>query len=92
MKNLDKLIEVLKDTQDRLSRSEDSVWSHHSCAELVALINENLERIAKESTYDRHELDLLYAPTASLQDTAIDNGWGQEFLLLAERYDAAVGK
>jgi hypothetical protein len=92
MQNLDKLIGVLNDTKERLSGSGESVWSNCTCAELVALINQNLERIVKEGTYDRQELDLLYAPTTSLQDTAIDNGWGQEFLVLAERYDAAVGR
>jgi hypothetical protein len=36
---------------------------------------------------DPSSLGFLFAPTGSLQDLAIYNGWGEEFLVLAEVID-----
>lgn len=90
MSQVKELIRVLKDTRVRLEESIESVYSHHTPAEMIDLIDRNLDQIKIDSTYDKEELDLLYAPTASLQDTAIDNGWGEDFLKLASRYDEAT--
>jgi hypothetical protein len=38
----------------------------------------------------KRKLDLLFAPTASLQEISISNGWGDEFLGLARAYDDVV--
>jgi len=32
---------------------------------------------------------VLFLPTGPLQEAALDGGWGDEFLELADRYDAA---
>jgi hypothetical protein len=37
------------------------------------------------------ELKILFAPTGSLQDLSIDNGWADEFLVLAEQFDKLIG-
>jgi hypothetical protein len=35
-------------------------------------------------------LDVLFLPTGPIQEVSLSSGWGDEFLQLAERYDAAV--
>lgn len=35
-------------------------------------------------------LTILFAPTGPIQEVALSSGWGGEFLVLAERFDAAV--
>ena len=37
-----------------------------------------------------HELGVLFLPTSELQDLAIDSGWGDEFLEIADAYDAIM--
>ena len=37
-------------------------------------------------------LRLLFAPTGRIQERSLDEGWGDEFLGLAERFDHAVEK
>ena len=41
---------------------------------------------------DRHTVELLFLPTGPLQEVALSSGWGNAFLALADRCDAAVRK
>jgi hypothetical protein len=36
---------------------------------------------------DKIQLNLLFAPTGSIQEISIDNGWGAEFIKLAAEVD-----
>jgi hypothetical protein len=33
---------------------------------------------------------IVFAPTGPMQEVSLSRGWGQEFLTLAERFDAAM--
>jgi hypothetical protein len=35
-------------------------------------------------------LSILFAPTGPIQEVALSSGWGDEFLELADRFDAAT--
>lgn len=40
----------------------------------------------------RLHLDVLFAPTGPIQEVSLSSGWGQEFLEVAERFDAAADR
>ena len=66
-----------------LRQSESSDYAHFSAEELINQIELELMKIKYFNVVNREKLNYFFAPTGSLQDTAIDNGWGQEFLYLA---------
>lgn len=49
-----------------------------------------LSRIEKGGTTKLRDLEILFAPTGSLQGVSIDSGWGERFLGLADRFERAI--
>ena len=76
-----------------LGQSEESVFSNNSPNELTKLISIELEHIRKTGKLAKpDELLFLLLPTNSLQDISIDNGWGDEFLKIADQIEGVLDK
>ena len=58
-----------------------------SVIEIIAKLESIVLRVKDTQVVDVTRLGFLYAPTGVIQDTAIDNGWGEEFLRIAEIID-----
>jgi hypothetical protein len=65
-----------------------SSWPDEGAAltELDAILNQ----LGKGELPDLADLSVLFAPTGPLQEVSLSSGWGQQFLLLASRFDAAL--
>ncbi len=87
-----KLVEVLREAWQSLSRSDnDFTWSSWENAQAaIHEIAEIISRIESDDMPKRSDLEILFAPTGSIQEISIRSGWGQEFLTLAYRFDQAV--
>ena len=85
------LLFVLRDTRSQLAASENDFTSSHwaSQSEALAELDGHLMQLAA-GHLDRPALSLLFAPTGSVQEVAVASGWGEEFLALAKRFDAAL--
>lgn len=81
------LIQALQRTCELLESSKDSTWSPESASEIHAQVVQFIDAIQVESDYDKSNLRFLFLPTGPVQDTAIDNGWGEEMLELAAVVD-----
>jgi len=46
-----------------------------------------IERITKNDKTVYSDLHLFFAPTGTLQEFSMDNGWGEEYLTLAKTAD-----
>jgi hypothetical protein len=77
---------ILK-TIELLQNSNDSPFAHSSVVEVSAILQDLQLQIEQTSLADKTKLDFLFAPTGSLQEIAIHNGWGNEFLSLAAEID-----
>ena len=82
--------QALEQTIAYLKQSEDSLYSHLTVSEIIDQLEEELEKIKNSRPIDKDLLSLLFGPTESIQDTSIDNGWGQEFLELSSVVDNYV--
>jgi hypothetical protein len=58
-----------------------------SVAEVSAVLQAIQVQFEQTDDLNKTKLSLLFAPTGPLQEIAIDNGWGAEFLLLAAEVD-----
>jgi hypothetical protein len=86
-----RLVEILREVRSHLARpGTDFAWSSWADgADALAEIDELIAQVRSGNVLKR-KLDLLFAPTASLQEISISNGWGDEFLGLARAYDDVV--
>jgi hypothetical protein len=88
------LIEVLRDARLILCRPDnDFNWS--SWKDVHAALKEVdgiLSRLESGDLPARLDIEILFGPTGDLQEVSLSSGWGEEFLELAARCDAEVGK
>jgi len=69
----------------------DVVWSrYNSVEEAMVDIQQHIDRLRRGDLSKIDDLTLLFAPTGSLQEISISNGWGEGFLYLAARFDRAI--
>lgn len=69
----------------------DVSWSrYNNVEEVIEDINQHIDRLRRGDLSKMEDLTLLFAPTGSLQDISINNGWGEAFLHLAARFDRAT--
>jgi len=87
-----KLVEVLATARSILSRPEnDFAWSSWSDAESALIeLDELVRQLFTGEHVDWLRLARLFAPTGPIQEVSLSSGWGEEFITLAERFDAAL--
>jgi hypothetical protein len=73
-----------------LNISTDAYFSNCTVEDAKNVINEILNEIDSNGNIDKGKIEYLLAPTGCLQEISIDNGWGREFLTLAENIEKMV--
>jgi hypothetical protein len=84
------LVDVLKECLAFTRKSEDSVYTGIGASEIVQTLQRAIARLERGKRINKLKLSFLFLPTGDLQETAIDNGWGDEFLDLSDRFDSAI--
>ncbi len=83
------LLAVLDDARALLERpGNDFTWSSFADADAAVGEIDELAAAVRAGGVP-FALGVLFAPTGPIQEVAISSGWGQEFLILADRFDAA---
>ena len=78
LKAFNELIELL-------SKSEDSGFAVATIKEITTEVISAKKSIEVGGKKSAEKIQILFAPTGALQDTSIDNGWGDKYLELADR-------
>jgi hypothetical protein len=83
---------VLLDARSLLARPGDNFdWSTWADAEAALREVDGLIAVLDSDRLpSRLAVSVLFAPTGPIQEVSISSGWGDEFLALASRCDAAV--
>ena len=81
---------ALLELSRQLSESDDSNWASSSVAEVQADVDALLLKNALTHS-DEAALRFLLLPTGSLQEIAIDNGWGDLFCEFANAIERELG-
>lgn len=86
------LVEVLRETRELLARPDNNfIWSHwNATADALREFDALVAQIESGDTSRRSDLELLFAPTGSIQEVSVSSGWGDEFLAVSERFDAVI--
>jgi hypothetical protein len=81
------LRDILSRCKELCELSEDSIYNNTSTQELVDELADHIDRIGAGQNIPIEDINFMMLPTAPLQDTSIDNGWGDEFLKLSASFD-----
>jgi hypothetical protein len=86
------VIAALRRTLELVESSRTSAYAHDSVEDVARLLRSAVQALESGAPLDRSSLAVLFAPTGAIQDTSIDNGWGEEFLALSEVVDGFLEK
>ncbi len=89
-----RLITVLRDATDFLDRPDNNfLWSWWEDSEqATGELNRIISALESGQTPPRVDVDVLFAPTGPIQEVSVSSGWGDEFLGLGARFDAASAR
>ncbi|WP_238013109.1 hypothetical protein KZZ52_38975 [Dactylosporangium sp. AC04546] len=86
------LLTVLADTRALLARpGNDFTWSSFGDTASALAELDAFTAAVRAGAPAPTGLRVLYAPTGPIQEVSLSSGWGDEFLDLATRFDAATG-
>lgn len=69
----------------------DVVWSRfNNVNEALEYIDSSIEALTRQDGSVLDDLKILFAPTGSLQEISIRSGWGNEFIEISSKFDAAM--
>ena len=84
---IEKLISALEETISFLQNSQSSDWAPMSVEEIIQELEAEIAKIKNSQPMDARLLGFLFAPTGAIQETSIDNGWGDDFLRISAIVD-----
>jgi len=86
------LLKVLQEVRALLALPDnDFAWScWDNATEALSEFDRYVANIEAERFFNFSDLSILFAPTAPIQEVSLSSGWGQEFVDVAARFDAAL--
>ncbi len=87
------LIETLMRCRSLVRPSDESAFTTGSTPVICHTLDESIDALANTGRLtgaQQSALKLLFAPTGALQETATENGWGEDYLRLSERFDDLI--
>ncbi len=82
------LITILEKVKDKISDSSDIVWTGYDTAkELREEIQLYVNELSAGNLQSLKTIQIHFAPTSTFQEHSISNGWSDEYLRLAEKFD-----
>ena len=84
---IEKLFSALEGTITFLRGSQSSPWANISTDEIIQALESEITRAKNLQPIDARILAALFAPTGPIQETAMDNGWGDDYLRISAIVD-----
>lgn len=86
------MIDVLRAARELVLRpNNDFAWSSWDDARAASVeLDELIALLTRGVLPERLALEVLFAPTGPIQEVSLSSGWADEFLALAERFDAVA--
>jgi len=82
------VMEALRRIRELVASSRSSSWANEDVEVISRHLDAAIVALESGAPVDRANLRLLVAPTGALQETSLENGWGDEFLSLSRAVEA----
>jgi hypothetical protein len=87
------LLQILEAIKSIITLETDLVWAYYESIEkLIQELDELIEEIKVGKLETLKRLAMHFAPTSGFQELSIENGWSEEYLKLADRFDRIYEK
>jgi hypothetical protein len=84
---------ILGTIKGYISKDTDVIWAgYDNVDEFLTELNKYIEKMESCDFDALGKLEMNFAPTSSYQDLSISNGWGDDFLELADQFDQLTEK
>jgi len=91
--NFQKVKQILETIKSWTTDETDTVWAgYNNGKEFLIDLNTDIEKIRYCDFETLDKLNTEFAPTSTYQEISLSNGWGGEFLKLAEQFDKLYEK
>lgn len=85
---LNDVIDILQKIRANVVPDSDMMYStYETPEELWNEIDEMIESLKKGETRWIESVNIHFLPTSTFQELSIQNGWGDEYIKLADRFD-----
>ena len=82
------LIDIITKVKLNISDDSDMAWTQYNTAkELRDELEIYTQELRNGDMRSLEKIKLLFLPTATFQEHAISNGWADEYVALAEKFD-----
>lgn len=82
------VIDILLKIKQKISDDSDLTWTRFETAdELRKEIDEFILRLNQGDDNVFNDISIHFLPTSTFQEHSLQNGWGDEFMKLAEQFD-----
>ena len=81
------IINLLSIVKDKVNSTADVNWTtYDSAEELIDEINYCIKSIEAYDLKGLEKVKIHFLPTSTFQELAISNGWGDEYISLADKF------
>ena len=89
---MENLKEILIKVIELLNKSEESDWSPLTPQEVVKNLEIEIRKLERNEKINTHLLEVEFAPTSTIQEISMANGWSSEFIKLSSKFDQEIIK
>ena len=83
------LTTLINEVKKNISSESDMTYCYYNTpTELIAILNKFISEIENGNLNVIDDLAVEFAPTSSLQEHSMGNGWSDEYLIIAEEFDS----
>lgn len=87
------IIEIIKNVNSRITDETDLTWTKFNRAyEMKSELYTDIKELEKGNLEILEKFNLYFAPTGTFQEIAIPNGWGEDFIIMANDFDQLYEK
>lgn len=93
MTDIQVIIEIIKNVNSLITEQTDLSWTKYNRAyELKSELETDIQEFEKGNLQIFEKYSLYFAPTGTFQEISILNGWGENFVLIANDFDQLYKK
>ena len=89
-KALRTMIDLLSRTKTRIDSSDEAWYAGLSPAEIGMDLSIAIDALESGSEFDHNHIKTHFAPTGTIQETAMDSGWHDEYMQISRRFDSII--
>lgn len=93
MNEISEIISIIKETRNHINDSTDVIWTNYKNAqELQNEMDNDIQDLENGKLISLEKYKMYFLPTATFQEISIANGWSEEYMKLAEKFDELYEK